>query len=194
MHYDANKDAAFCFTCAKAYEIGAISASKLEPTFIMQGFRNWKKACEKDCGFDKHEKSECHKEAVDRYVMAPSIGNAGEMLPTQYKKERIESRRIFLKIWSCVRYLARQSLPMRGNWSGKSGSEFNANFNQLLSLRCERDPEMAKWFERKRFRYTSPLVQNEMLEVFALGIMREITANIQTAGIYTIMADETADI
>ena len=34
LHYDANKDAAFCFTCAKAYEIGAISASKLEPTFI----------------------------------------------------------------------------------------------------------------------------------------------------------------
>ena len=33
-----------------------------------------------------------------------------------------------------------------------------------------------------------------MLEVLALGIMREITANIQTAGIYTIMADETADI
>ena len=194
LHYDASKDAAFCFTCAKAYEIGATSASKLEPTFIMQGFRNWKKAWEKDCGFDKHEKSACHKEAVDRYVMAPSMGNAGEMLSAQYKKERIESRRIFLKILSCVRYLVRQSLPMSGNWSEKSGSEFTAKFNQLLLLRCEGDPEMAKWLERKRFRYTSPLVRNEMLEVLALGIMREITANIQTAGIYTIMADETADI
>ena len=51
-----------------------------------------------------------------------------------------------------------------------------------------------EWLERKRFRYTSPLLQNEVLEVLALGIMREITANIQTAGIYTIMADETADI
>ena len=85
-------------------------------------------------------------------------------------------------------------MPIRGNWSEKSGSEFNANFNQLLLLRCEGDPEMAKWLERKRFRYRSPLVQNEMLEVLALGIMREITANIQTAGIYTIMADETAEI
>ena len=194
LHYDANKDAASCLTCAKAYEIGAISASKLEPTFIMQGFRNWKKVCEKDCGFDKHEKSECHKEPVDRYVMAPSMGNAGEMLSAQYKKERIESRRIFLKILSCVQYLAHQSLPMCGNWIQKSGSEFNANFNQLLLLRCEGDPEMAKWLERKRFMYTSPLVQNEVLEVLALAIMREITANIQTAGIYTIMADETADI
>ena len=90
--------------------------------------------------------------------------------------------------------LTRQSFPMRGNWSEKSGSEFNANFNQLLLLRCEGDPEMAKWLERKHFRYTSPVVQNEMLEVLALGIMREITANIQTAGICTIMADETADI
>ena len=126
--------------------------------------------------------------------MAPSMGNAGEMLSAQYKKERIESRRIFLKILSCVRYLARQSLPMHGNWSEKSGSEFNANFNQLLLLHCEGDPEMAKWLERKRFKYTSPLVRKEMLEVLALRIMREITANIQTAGIYTIMTDETADI
>ena len=72
---------------------------------------------------------------------------------------------------------------MCGNWSEKSGSEFNVNFNQLLLLRCEGDPEMAKSLERKRFMYTSPLVQNEMLEVLARGIMREITANIQTADI-----------
>ena len=111
--------------------------------------------------------------------MAPSMGNAGKMLlSAQYKKERIESRRIFLKILYCVRYLARQSLPMLGNWSEKSISEFNANFNQLLLLRCEGDPEMAKWLERKRFRYTFPLVQNEILEVLALGIMRKITENI----------------
>ena len=102
LHYDANKDAAFYFTCPKAYEIGALWASKLEPTFIMQGFRNRKKACEKDCGFDKHEKSECHKQAVYRYAMAPSMGNAGEILSAQYKKERIKSRRIFLNILSCV--------------------------------------------------------------------------------------------
>ena len=109
MHYDTSKDAAFCFTCAKAHEIGAISTSKLEQTFITQGFRNWKKACEKDCGFDKHEKSDCHKEAVERYVLAPSMGNAGEMLSAQFKEERIQSRRIFLKILSCVRYLGKQS-------------------------------------------------------------------------------------
>ena len=83
---------------------------------------------------------------------------------------------------------------MRGNWSEKFGSEFNASFNQLLLLRFEGDPELGKWLERKRFRYTSPLVHNEMFEVLTLGIMREITVNIPTAGIYTIMAEETADI
>ena len=90
LHYEANKDAAFCFTCAKAYEMGAISASKLEPTFILQGFRNWKKACEKDCGFDKHEKSECHKEAVDQYAMAPSMGERCCRLSTKKKESKAE--------------------------------------------------------------------------------------------------------
>ena len=40
----------------------------------------------------------------------------------------------------------------------------------------------------------SPQIQNEMIEVLALGVLREISQNIQDAVMYTIMADETADV
>ena len=37
-------------------------------------------------------------------------------------------------------------------------------------------------------------IQNELLEATALGMMRQISANIQNATFFTIMADETADV
>ena len=40
----------------------------------------------------------------------------------------------------------------------------------------------------------SPKIPNEMIEVLALGVLREISANIQNASIYTILADESADV
>ena len=43
-------------------------------------------------------------------------------------------------------------------------------------------------------KYTSPEIQNELLEAMALGVMRQISANIQNATFCTITADETADV
>ena len=37
-------------------------------------------------------------------------------------------------------------------------------------------------------------IQNELLEAMALGMTRQISANIQNATCFAIMADETADV
>ena len=65
------------------------------------------------------------------------------------------------------------------------------NFFQLIKLKSEEDPEILNWLERKSYKYTSPEMQNQML---ALGILRDISRNIQNAVFYSIMADECADI
>ena len=67
-------------------------------------------------------------------------------------------------------------------------------FFQLIKLKSEEDPEILNWLERKSHKYTSPEMQNEMLQVLALGILRDISRNIQNAVFYSIMADECADI
>ena len=48
-------------------------------------------------------------------------------------------------------------------------------------------------FGKEPEKYTSPEIQNELLEAMALGMMRQIFANIHNATSFTIMADETAD-
>ena len=55
--------------------------------------------------------------------------------PTTHAKEKEENRKMFLKILSSIRYLARQGLPLRGD-----GDEQDGNFLQLLKLKGEDDP------------------------------------------------------
>lgn len=72
--------------------------------------------------------------------------------------------------------------------------EENSNFHQLLKLRGQENPEIIEWLQKRDEKYRSPEIQNEMLEAMALGMMRQISANIQNATFFTIMADETADL
>ncbi|XP_029185554.2 52 kDa repressor of the inhibitor of the protein kinase-like [Acropora millepora] len=71
-------------------------------------------------------------------------------------------------------------------------SEENSNFHQLLNLRVEEPPEIIEWLRERDEKYTSLEIQNELLEAMALGMMWQISANIQNATFFTIIADETA--
>ena len=51
-------------------------------------------------------------------------------------------------------------------------SEENSNFVQLLKLRSEDNPQLVEWLEKKQQKYTSPEIQNEMLQVsFSLSMV-----------------------
>ena len=123
-----------------------------------------------------------------------ALGDVGELISEQHYLEKVKNRKVLLMLMSNVRYLAQQSLPLRGNWDESSKAEENSNFHQLIKLPSQQDPEILEWLQRKSNKYTSPEIQNEMLEAMALGLLREISANIQSATFYTIMADKTTDI
>ena len=196
LHYVEKTDMVLCFTCVKAIQNKMLSSTKADPQFTRIGYSNWKNAMDKKKGFQKHALSESHKEAVARVITAPATttGDVGELLSEKHAKEKAINRKILLTILSNVRFLARQALPLRGNWDTDSASEINSNFYQLLKLRSEENPEISEWLSRRTEKYTSPMIQNEMLEVLALGVLREISENIQNAKFFTIMADETADV
>ena len=65
-----------------------------------------------------------------------------------------------------MKFLARQSLPLRGSWDQSANAESNSNFHQLMVLRAEEDPAVLDWLLKKN--YMSPQIQNEMIEVLAL--------------------------
>lgn len=61
--------------------------------------------------------------------------------------------------------LGRQSLPLRGSWDQAKKAEGNSNFVNLLKLRSEDDYALKDWMKRNVDKYTSPVIQNELIEV-----------------------------
>jgi len=50
--------------------------------------------------------------------------------------------------------------------------------------------QILEWLEKKTGNFTSHDLQNEMLKVMALTVLREIAANIRGTEFYTVMVDE----
>ncbi len=116
--------------------------------------------------FNKHQDSHCHKEAV---LKTTATVNVSEMLSSGLAKEHLERRKCFLKVLSSVHFLSRQGLALRGD-----GDESDSNFMQLINLCYEDDERILDWIKKKTDKYTSPQMQNEMVKVMGLSILRKI--------------------
>ncbi len=60
---------------------------------------------------------------------------------------------------------------------------------QLLHLRTEDILELVAWLKRAQDRFTSPTIQNEVLEIMALAVLRKLTGRISGRQ-YAILVDE----
>lgn len=91
-------------------------------------------------------------------------------------------------IISSIRFLARQGLALWGD-----GSDSSANLIQLLHLRAEDKPEILDWLDRRASKHTSPENQNEILEIMAHRVLRNILEDIHKSPFLAVMVDETTD-
>ena len=78
-------------------------------------------------------------------------------------------------------------MALRGN--GK-----NSDFYQFLLVEARRNPNFGKWIDKATCKYTSKDIQNEIIEIMALEILRQVIQSVKNANFYSIMADETADV
>ena len=188
LHYSIDQDAAFCHLCMTAQHEGKFLAStKRDPAFVSRGYTYWKEAT---TAFKKHQTSDCHKEAIEAIVSLPQqVQDVGELLSRSYQEEKATNRRMLLKIVRCIKFLARQGLPLRG-----VGSDSDSNLMQLLQMECHECPELQTWLRKKTDKYTSHDVQNEIMRTMALMILRQVSHNIKSSGWYTILADECTDV
>ena len=184
-------DSAFCYTCIKAIENNMISIKNSEKVFISEGYQNWENAATKNRGFDKHLSSGTHREANERLYLIPQmIEVVVEIISSCHADEKSTNRECLLKILSNVKFLARQSLPLRG-----TGDDCDSNFNQLYLLREEDNPILKVWRPKtKTNKYVHHEIQNEMMKVMALKILREIAYSVREADFYSIMCDEATDV
>lgn len=129
----------------------------------------------------KHEDSARHKEALQLVVVLPACC---QTLVRCYPR----TMQCLLKVLSNIRFLARQGIALCGD-----GDENDSNFIQLLKLRGLDDPRIEPWLQRKTDKYISHDLQNELLKVMALSVLREIAASINRSTFFCVMSDECTD-
>lgn len=87
---------------------------------------------------------------------------------------------------SSIRYLVRSGNAVRGHESD------TGNLVMLLQERTSDIEELELWL-KKRDKYLSPEIQNEIIEIMAHKIMHEIVAEIKNAPWFSVIADGTTD-
>ena len=186
LHYDEATDTSFCYYCGKAEQEGKLKATNKDVAFITKGFNNWKDAT--DC-FRRHEQSKCHLESLEIIVKLPnSVPDIGEVLSTAHAHGKSTNRKIFLKILQNIQFLARQGIALRGH------DDKESNFLQLFKLRRCDNHDMSNWLEKKGDKYLSPDIQNEVIQLMSLSILRSIASSVQGAHFFSVMADECVDV
>ncbi len=112
----------------------------------------------------------------------------GAQLSRQCAIEMATNRKMLLKVLSCVKFLARQGLPFRGH-----GDDSESNIIQLLKHHGEEDLEVYDWLQKKTNKYTSHEIQNNLIKVMALSVLRKIAEKLHESPFLTVMIDETTD-
>ena len=89
----------------------------------------------------------------------------GETFLRKHSAEKSVNRQALLKILSKVRFLVR----------GDKAGEISSNFNQLCTI------FLNDWLKQKCDKYTSKGIQNEMMKVMVLQVLREVAADFRSA-------------
>ena len=110
-YFCTTQNRVYCFYCRSCIQENELQFAKcLEPAFITDGFKNWKKAISK---FQSHQLSSCHREAMFKFKRRNTPG-IGSQLNDQVKKVQAVRREMFLKQLSTLRMLL-----ISRNWRSK---------------------------------------------------------------------------
>lgn len=175
----------FCAICRSAKYQGLLTFPKRQKfAFVDSGFMNWKKALKR---FLDHENSTMHKEALLKLAAKASYKGIDAQLQAQRDSNQASNRKMLMKLLSCVRYLSRQGLALRGH-----NYDMEGNLYQLLLLLAQDCPEMSSWLHKRE--YISPEIINEIIKLMGQSVLQKILASIKMAQWFSILADEATDV
>ena len=190
LSYSIDRKVGTCYVCSKFMN---------DNTFT---FCNWKKTER----LTKHHQSEAHSLAMTKWLEYRQMQRKSSSIISiidDGHRNYVKRNREFLRvIIECLFYTAQQNIAQRGHEEDRSNlgqrSDVNrGNFLELLHLRSKDIP----WLEEKlntqlqdHAQWTSPTIQNELLQIFADLIIELICKDVRESRWYGIIIDETSDI
>lgn len=121
-----------------------------------------------------------------------------QMTSEAYKKEVKENREYIKTLADVLLLTAKQDIAQRGHREQKVDDESvnRGNFLEIMELIAKHNPRFAQKLVQipQNAKYTSPLLQNEIINILAEMVRDEITDEVKEAGEFSVMADETKDV
>lgn len=194
LEYSVQLDAAFCF-CCRLFPNGKMK----KMAFTSGGVRNWQSATGK---FRKHAKSEPHLLSLEAWTQYRA--NQKELGETSSVKSQLsaarqklvrENRHYIKTMMKCIRFAAVQEIALRGH-DECTESENVGNFKELMRLVSEHDEIVLSRLTKgpQNAVYTSPEVQNEVVNIMAQSVQLEIAREVSDCGVFALLADESRDV
>ena len=195
LEYSRERDACYCYSC-RLFGCGA--GSKCEKTFTVVGFRDWKHAAGKSGVLYQHDISYAYKQSVvawnqyksnnqHKNSIAEQLGNA--------RAEQISQNCHYIKTPAEIVLLcSHQEIALCGHHKGEESMN-RGNYLEILNLIAHHDPVINERLTNgpKHAKYTSPEIQNSLINVMGAMVRQSICSAVQKAGAFTLLADETKD-
>ena len=131
-----------------------------------------------------------HQEAMAKLAAKSSAVHVRSQLSKQHEAEMRNHRAMFMKLLDCVRYLARQDLPLRGHH--EDSLTFDGNLLQLLLLQAKDDCHVVSWLKKRD--YLSPEIINEIISLREQKLLRQLLQEISEANFLALIVDEAIDV
>jgi Domain of unknown function (DUF4371)/hAT family C-terminal dimerisation region len=206
LAYSKLREGLFCKFCVlflNLNQAGKGSHEKLGK-LVLKPLTKLKDALE---DFRNHEKNDYHKNSLltadnIKAILEKKQDNILVQLNSKRKDEVIKNRAKLKPIIQTIRLCGRQQIALRGHEdSGRISLEEpknnDGNFRCLLRYRSKNGDNVLKEHLKTsgcKSMYTSPLIQNEIINLFGDLIQSKILERVSKTNFYTILADETTDI
>jgi hypothetical protein len=190
LEYSPAVDASFCFPC-RLYSNDRCCS---EQTFISKGYSHWKKALETGRGFKGHALSDQHKLAMTSWSQRKSIGcSVKQQIDCAHQNFTQKHVKHLETIVETLIWIGKQGLSLRGHDESLESAN-RGNFLELLELRSRDCPSLKSYLASETFTYTSPDIQNELIEIICAHIQKDIVDNVNKSAAFSFMLDGTQDI
>lgn len=131
---------------------------------------------------------------ADHDQLKAANSSVSQMINEAYQKSVQENRCYIKTVAEILLLTAKQDIAQRGHQENEESSN-RGNFLEILELVSKHDEVVAKkCSSRKNVTYTSPQIQNEVLEILAEMVRKEIIEEVKESGPFALIVDETKDL
>ena len=148
-------------------------------------------------GFHKHEASDTHKSAMESWTERTLRTSTDSSIDRILERPDPEHRTWLHIVFRVIQFLVLNGLPLRGDEEYTDFEDGNVSGGLFLSslsdLLFKIDPNLETIARRlpENAKYTSPDIQNEVVEVLYSIVQREIVDKCRKAGAFTVILDGT---